>query len=449
MSDQHQANGKLGLFECVMLLIGSMVGSAIFSLSGLTMFLAGPSAVLSWLIAGAILFSYGMFMAEPACRFKKSGGVYYFPRMAFEGACGKWLGWLACWSTILTNIVAIAFSAIYVGVYLGVAFPKAGSLQIPLALVSVLACMVMNLMSMKLTGKINTVIVMALLAAIIVYVCRAFGSEAYSTAMLKPFFTQGIGGPLGFLKGIPIAIIGYSGIIALAFMAGEVRHARRTIPLSMMCAVVFVALIYVLMLLATSGLVSAEFLKENEGMRFIPVFAACFTKLSDSPWLSGVVSVAAVLALLTTMLVCVSINARAIQAAGEDGTLPACFGYANRRGIPALATIVTCLLAMFYACLPQYTEQLVNFGAVFNIIIMVITMLSLVKTRHDGAAKAPDEAEGERRFVVPGGICYPYVILLTLVACNCVGLFSNGSGFWLYTAIGLAVGVAIKLIRRK
>lgn len=448
MSDKLQTTGKLGLFDCVMLLIGSMVGSAIFSLSGLTMFLAGPAAILSWVLASVILFSYGMFMAELACRFKKSGGVYSFPRLAFEGELGKWLGWLACWSTILTNIVAVAFSAIYVGVYLSVAFPIGASLQVPLALISILVCLAMNLLSMNLTGKINTVIVLALLAAIGVYLCRAFGGGSYTTELLSPFFMQGAGGAFGFVKGIPIAIIGYSGIVALAFMAGEVRNARRTIPLSMLIAMAFVALIYVLILLATLGLISADYLKENEGMRFIPIFAACFTKLQETTWLSGVVSIAAVLALLTTMLVCVSINARAIQAAGEDGTLPACFGRVNRHGAPILATVVPCLVSMFYAGMTQYTQQLVNFGAVFNIIIMLITMLSLVKTRHRSAMKTCAEESDESRFVVPGGICYPYIILIVLVVCNGVGIFSNGNGFWIYTAVGLAVGVAIKLFRR-
>lgn len=38
---------KLGLGSCVMILIGGMFGSAIFSLSGLTIYNAGPAAIIS------------------------------------------------------------------------------------------------------------------------------------------------------------------------------------------------------------------------------------------------------------------------------------------------------------------------------------------------------------------------------------------------------------------
>lgn len=42
------ANTKnLGLHTCILMLIGSMFGSAIFSLSGLTIYEAGPSALIS------------------------------------------------------------------------------------------------------------------------------------------------------------------------------------------------------------------------------------------------------------------------------------------------------------------------------------------------------------------------------------------------------------------
>lgn len=439
MNPTSQTTGKLGLLDCVMLLIGSMVGSAIFSLSGLTMLLAGPSAILSWLFGGAILFSYGMFMAELACRYPKSGGPYYFPRQVFSGALGQWLGWISCWSSILTNIIAVAFSAIYVGVYLSVAFPFASGLQIPLAMASIIFCLVMNLLSINLTGKINLVIVLALLAAMGLYVFRAFFGGAYSPEMLTPFFTQGAGGAFGFLKGIPIAMIGYSGIVALAFMADEVRNVQRTMPLAMMVAMIFVVLIYALMLFSTLGLVSAGYLIENPGQQFIPIFAACFTKLQDTPWLAGVVSIAAVLALLTTMLVCVSINARAIQAAAEDHCLPGFLAKVNPRGIPVQATFITAVLAMICACFPERTQQIVNFGAVFNITIMLITMLSVIKSRRD-SANAPHKPA----FTVPGGNWHPYFILAVLVICNGVGLISNGWGLWIFTIAGLALGVGIK-----
>ena len=38
---------KIGLFTCILMLIGAMFGSAIFSLSGITIYEAGPASIIS------------------------------------------------------------------------------------------------------------------------------------------------------------------------------------------------------------------------------------------------------------------------------------------------------------------------------------------------------------------------------------------------------------------
>ena len=38
--------GKLGLIACITMLAGGCIGSSIFSLSGMTMYYAGPAAIL-------------------------------------------------------------------------------------------------------------------------------------------------------------------------------------------------------------------------------------------------------------------------------------------------------------------------------------------------------------------------------------------------------------------
>jgi len=441
MSGQSEVStGKMGLIACVMLLVGAMIGSAIFSLSGLTILMAGPAAMLSWLIGGLIMLVYGLFTAELADRYPKSGGGYYFPRMAFKGKVGLYLGWISCWCSILTNLVAIAFSAIYVGLYLSVAFPWAKGLQIPLALGSILVCLGINLLNVKLAGKINALIVSVLLLTIAAYIVSAFCGGTYSTEMLTPFFFQGTGKAAGFLAAVPTAIIGYSGIVALSYLVSQVDNAHRTVPLAMIISVGTVITIYLLVILATVGLVSSQYLVENPGMQFIPLFAACFTKLSAFPWLTGVVSISAVLALMTTMLVCVSMNAWAIQAASRDGVLPEKLGRLNSNGLPAIAAIVTCLLSMIYSCFPNLTQQIVNFGAVFNIITMVLTMLALIKSRKDACAG---------QFRAWGGAAAPYVVLAILLACNVVGILNGGMSLWLYTLAFLALGCCICLLCKK
>ena len=75
-------NEKLGLGSCVTILVGGCIGSAIFSLSGMTMYYAGPAALITWFVAALILGLYGIQVAELSIRYPKSGGVFVFPAKA-------------------------------------------------------------------------------------------------------------------------------------------------------------------------------------------------------------------------------------------------------------------------------------------------------------------------------------------------------------------------------
>ena len=105
----------------------------------------------------------------------------------------------------------------------------------------------------------------------------------------------------------------------MAFMVSEVKNPNKNAPKSILIALILVVSLYVGIILATVGMVSAEYLMENPGMQFIPLYAAAFTKLASIPWISKVISIAALFALLTTMLTVTSLTSRAVQATAEKG----------------------------------------------------------------------------------------------------------------------------------
>lgn len=107
---ENKDSGKLGLVACIAILTGGCIGSAIFSLSGMTMYYAGPAAIITWIVAAIILGCYGVQVAELSVRYPHSGGVYVFPAKSL----GKFWGYLAAWGYIISNFIAVAFSAIYV-----------------------------------------------------------------------------------------------------------------------------------------------------------------------------------------------------------------------------------------------------------------------------------------------------------------------------------------------
>ncbi len=433
-----EEKNKIGLFTCVTIIVGSMIGSAIFSLSGLTMYKAGPAAILSWVIAALIMLVYGLVCAELSTRFPRSGGVFVFPSKAL-GKNGKdstlW-GWISTWGYINANIVAVAFAAIYVATYLGAGFQLPNGMQIPLAIITVAICLLLNSIKFSVAGKLNSILVGALVASLSVYVISCFCGGSWDFSMLEPFFTQGKTGTFGFMAAVPTAMVGYGSIVAIAFMVSEVKNPSKNVPKAVLIAMSIVAIIYILIILATLGLVSASFLDENPGMRYIPLYAACFTKLSMFPWLSKVVSIAAILALVTTILVVLALTGRAIQAASLDGILPKVFAKSNRFGVPAFATSAVAILAAIISCFPSFTEQIVGFGTLFAAVTISINIISLYVARRKNLG-------AENIFIAPGGQFLPALSLVLIIACYIPDIISGGWIIWVYTIVWYALGIGI------
>ena len=175
-------------------------------------------------------------------------------------------------------------------------------------------------------------------------------------------------------------------------------------------------------------------------MRFIPLFAACFTKMQNFPWLVDVVSIASVVALMTTMNVCVSLNSRTLQASSQDEMLPKIIGINNRNSVPAYAALLTCLLSMIIAVFPKITLQIVNFGAIFNLFTIIITLFSLVAARKDSENKNP-------AFKAPGGNALIIIILLILIGCNITSIIIGGKDLFLFTIAFWIIGLIIYFCR--
>ncbi len=431
--------GKLGLSSSINILVGGMIGSAIFSLSGLTIFQAGPAAILSWVIAAIVLYMYGIQIAELAIRFPKSGGVFVFPSKSLgkNERQGKIWGWFSFWGFLISNIVAIAFAAIYVGTYLSAGFPVFANMQIPLALVSCVIVLVLSILNIRVTGKANTVLVSGLVITLLVYSIICLTSGKWEGSNLAPFFTQGILKGTGWLSAVPLAMVAYGSCVSIAFMVSEVRNPNKVVPQSILYAMITVVSIYVLSIVATLGLITAQFLIDNAGMRFIPFYAASFTKLQAYPWLPKLISISAVLALLTTMLVVAMISSRAVAAVSEGGLLPKWLGVINTKtGTPIRASVLIVAVSMVIACFPQFTEQIVSLGALFAAATITINCFSLLVARKKfGSEGLPYKAIG--------GNILPVVTIVIIVASYIPGVLAGGWKLWAYTVVMYLLGLAV------
>ena len=437
-SSRSSEQGTLRLMACVAIIIGGMIGSAIFSLSGLTILDAGPSATVSWIIAAVIMLIYALCVAELSIIFPKSGGVFVFPAKALgkNEQQGSLWGWLSTWGYINANIVAVAFSAVYVSIYLGAGFGISNDWQIPLAILSILFCLLLNALRVAIAGKVNGILVSGLVIALDIFVVVAFFGGKWDTSLLTPFFSQGRAGNVGFLSAVPTAMMAYGSIVAIAFMVGEVKNPQKNVPKSILIAMSIVTFIYVLVILATSSLIAADYLKANPGMTYIPLYAAVFTKLSAFPWLSKVISIAAILALLTTMLVLIALTSRAMQASSENKLLPKIFSKKGKGRTPLFSSVIFSLASIALACFPVFTQEIIGFAALFSVVTIAINFISLIVARK----KFPNI---ENRFHAPGGKVLPIAGMTLIAVCYVPDIINGGWIIWAYSIIWYAVGFIV------
>ena len=423
---------KLQLHSCVAIIIGACIGSAIFSVSGMTIWYAGPAAAISWFAAAVIFGLYGFLVAELAGKYPRSGGIYVFPKRAIGGKVGSFWGFISGWGYIISNIIAIAFSAICVGAYLQAGFPSLDC-QAAISVCSCLAALAIILPGGNRSQSIQNALVYILIASLVFFCVMAFFGGGFDSSAFSDFFSKGSKGKTGFISAIPLAILAYGGCLTVSFIVSEVSDSKRNVPLSLVIGLGIVAVIYCTVIVAITGVVPIDVLGLDGTLRFVPFFTAIeYGGLSSYPWLAAIVAFSGTVALLTTMVILLRINARAIQAMTLDGQLPDIFAGQDSKGVamPALVTMTATCIGL--CLLQRWTEHLILLGAVINVVSMAITCASsLIARRQDGKS-----------------ILFPASVTLVLASCFIPDIVNGETGMWIFTLSVYATGLAVYLLFR-
>ena len=363
--------------------------------------------------------------------------MFVFPEKALGKTekQGRFWGWIAAWSYLFGTIGGAAFSVYYIAYYMGSGFPALAPYGTLIAVVAAILCGVFILFNISATGKINLALTIGLLGTLGIFIVLAFGS-GWDPSNFQPFFTQGSGGSFGFASMIPVAMLAYGAIVAVAFMVDEIKDPQKTIPKAMTIAMIVTVVVYVVTMVSTLGLLSAQFLASNPDFLYAPmVGAAIASMMATAPWIITVIVIAAVLALLTTSLVVMLLAARTFAAAGEGGLLPKGLAKLNKNGIPIGATLLTIIIVVIIAAIPDVTNLVISLGAFSNALVVAIICISVVAARK----KNP----GVAKFKAPGGSVVSIIVLIILVASYMPDLIAGTGQFWAYTGIYYLAGIVI------
>ena len=358
---------ELGVLAIFCIAAGAMISSGLFVLPGIAFAESGPSVILAYLLAGALAIPALFSKAELATAMPKAGGDYFFIERSMGGAFGT-LGGMAAW---LSLTLKTAFALVGMGSFAVLLFPNMSVLDVKLLAIGLcVVFMAINLVGVKHAGRLQSWLVLGLLAALTYFVAR--GLPHVEAARFEPFMPEGSG---ALFATAGLVFVSYGGLTKAASVAEEARNPGRNIPLGMILAFIVVTVFYALATFVAVGTMDASTL------------AASRTPLSSAAagfaGTSGMVlmAVAAMAAFITTGNAGILSASRTPMAMSRDELLPAFLGRVNRRwGTPHYSVLVTGII-MIVAIAFLDLVTLVKFASTMKIILFLLVNLAVIMMR--------------------------------------------------------------------
>lgn len=407
------AGGSIGLVACLAFAVGTMVGGGVFTLSGVAINIAGPAAIVSYVIAGIVMLLSALSFVTVATR-AAPGDTGYGPVGTILGPAWRFL---VMWGFYVNGATILTFLLVSFGDYLNEYF-LAGLGATAAALIATLAISALNLGPADLVAKAETWVV-GLKIGILVFFC-AWGIAELGNARFEPFAPAG---EQGIREASALLFTAYTGFNVVTNMAGSVRNPRRTIPAAIIGSILISGLVYVGVVLAmlASGIEdfgavgvgeAAEALMGDWGAYLI-AFAACISTLSGAN--------ANLLGSSEVM----------IRLVGQ-GDAPPVLARTTRSGNPFFSVLLIGALTLVLVLVAN-VNNIVTYANVAALVAMIVVNVAAFRLTRQGWP-----GEGIR---LPGGALIP---ALAIVAC----LAQFPSLDWPQTLIGLALVAGGLLIYR-
>lgn len=409
---------KLHLGALVALVIGSMIGSGVFSLPQNMAAGAGALAILiGWGITAVGMLAL-VFVYETLATRKPDldSGPYAYAKAGFGPFIGfnsAWGYWISAWVGNVSYAVVV-FSALS---YFFPAFGDGNTWQAILgASVLVWAVHFLILRGVRQAAIVNTVATIAKMAPIVLFVIVVALAFKVDVFTLDFKGSANLGSILDQVKSTMLVtlwvFIGIEGASVYSARAAQRRDIARATVLGFVACIVLYALISLLSL----GIVSQA---DLAGMKN-PSMAGVMEKVVG-PWGAVVINLALVVSVLGAYLSWTMLAAEVPHVAGKDGTMPAFFAAESARKVPVTSLVITNLLVQAFLIVTFYAHS--TYQALFYIASSMI----LVPYIFSGAYAAKLAITGES--YAPGeNRLWPMLI----------GALATVYGIWLVYAAGLS-----------
>ncbi len=369
--------------------VGAIVGTGIYTLTGIGAGLAGPAVILSFALCGLICLCAALCYAEMATMIPLAGSAYTYS----YAVLGELLAWIVGWSlvleyTVASSAVAVGWSA-HVAEFIQAAgwpvpdqllhgFMSGGLIDLPAVIISA-AVAVLLIVGTRESAFVNLILVAIKLAALVLFVVLA--GRAFDAAHFHPFMPFGLmahvdadGTKRGVLAAAALIFFAFYGFDAVSTAAEETKKPARDLTIGIIGSMVLCTVIYVAVAASALGASSyADFSKSGAPLVYILIGLS-------HPLAAKLVAAAAIVALPTVILVLMYGQSRIFFVMARDRLLPERLSAVHKtRGTPVLMTVVTAIVVAAIAATLKLDQiaLLANAGTLLAFIAVAVCMLVL------------------------------------------------------------------------
>ena len=383
----HQLKKTLSWYHLVALGVGAIVGTGIYTLTGVGAGLAGPGVILSFLIAGAVCACAALCYAELSTMMPAAGSAYTYS----YAAMGEPVAWAVGWSlileyTLVCAAVAVGWSAHATGLFKAAGVPdfllagphQGGLVNLPAVFISMAVAGLLALGTRE-SATVNMVLVFVKIVALVVFVALCL--PVFNASHFTPFMPNGFqatpgpdGVKIGVMAAASLIFFAFYGFDAVSTAAEETKNPKRDLTIGIVGSMAACTAIYMIVAAAAIGASRAEVFSKSEAPLVFILEQLQHGKIA------GLVALAAVIALPTVILAFMYGQSRIFFVMARDGLLPRALSKVNAKtGTPVIMTLLTGALSAVLSGFLSLKDiaELANAGTLAAFIAVGVSVIVL------------------------------------------------------------------------
>ncbi|MCQ3817606.1 APC family permease [Staphylococcus xylosus] len=362
--EQKDESNKINLPQLVLLGLGSLIGSGWLFGAWEASSIAGPAAIISWIIGFVVIGSIAYNYIEIGTMFPQSGGMSNYAQYTH----GSLLGFIASWANWVSLVTIIPIEAVSAVQYMSswpwswakftTGLMKDGSISnsgLMAVFVIIIIFSLLNYWSVKLLTSFTSLISVFKLGVplltIIMLMISGFdtGNYGHTAGQFMPYGSA----PIFAATTASGIIFSFNAFQTIINMGSEIQKPEKNIARGIAISLTLSAVLYIVLQSTFITSMPSDMIHENgwSGINFNSPFADMAILLGLN-WLAILLYMEAVVSPFGTGVSFVAVTGRVLRAMEKNGHIPKFLGKMNGKyNIPRVAIIFNAIISMLMVSL--------------------------------------------------------------------------------------------------